>query len=283
VGADLLLELRAQLGSVYVVERELAGGAMARVFVADETRLRRKVVIKVLPPDLAAAVSAVRFEREILLGAALQHPHIVPVLTAGEVSGIPYFTMPFVEGESLAQRLRSGGALPIADAVRLLRQVASALEYAHARGVVHRDIKPGNIFLTDSDGDVFVKLLDFGVAKQVDQDFAVTRTNEKVGTPLYMCPEQLISAKHVDFRADLWSIGIVAYHCLMGHVPYRASTFGDLCLVVSRGLFTLPSDTFPELSPQVDGWFVRALARKPEGRFESAKQAAEELARVMKT
>ncbi len=145
---------------------------------------------------------------------------------------------------------------------------------------MHRDVKPANIFLTDSDGDVFVKLLDFGVAKQTDADLAMTRTNEKVGTPFYMCPEQLISAKHVDFRADLWSIGIVAYHCLMGQVPYRATTFGDLCLVVSRGVFELPSEARPDLPPKLDAWFLRALARKPLARFESAKQAAEELERA---
>ena len=160
--------------------------------------------------------------------------------------------------------------------------MCKALAKAHALGIVHRDIKPANIFLLDTDDEVFVKLLDFGVAKQEGGDFAVTRTNEKVGTPFYMCPEQLISAKHVDFRADIWSLGVVAYHCLMGHVPYRASSFGDLCLAVSRGVFPLPSAANPPMTVLLDAWFLKALAKDPAKRFESAKQAAETLERAVR-
>ncbi len=257
---------------------------MGSVWVADHAGLGTQVAVKFMSPEVALHPHLVtRFSREAHAAAQIKSPHVVQILDHGITpEGVPYIVMELLEGESLQKRLKREERLAPRLVVPVVAQTCKALARAHALGIVHRDIKPGNIFLTDSDGDVFVKLLDFGVAKQVDQELAVTRTNEKVGTPLYMCPEQLISAKHVDFRADLWSIGIVAYHCLMGHVPYRASTFGDLCLVVSRGLFTLPSDTFPELSPRVDGWFVRALARKPEGRFESAKQAAEELARVLK-
>jgi eukaryotic-like serine/threonine-protein kinase len=277
VGADLLLELRAQLGSVYVVERELAGGAMARVFVADETRLRRKVVIKVLPPDLAAAVSAVRFEREILLGAALQHPHIVPVLTAGEVSGIPYFTMPFVEGESLAQRLRSGGALPIADAVRLLREVASALEYAHARGIVHRDIKPGNVLLSGG----YAVVTDFGLAKALDAatdaGIRISSLGIAVGTPAYMAPEQAIADPRMDHRADLYAWGILAYECLTGAAPFADRTMQQ---TLAAHIAETPEDVArlrPQAPAALTSLVMLALEKQPADRPQSAAEIVEVL------
>ena len=139
--ADIRDTLQASLGSTLTIERELGGGGMSRVFVADDTALGRKVVIKVLPPEMAASVSIDRFRREILFAARLQHPHIVPLLHSGDADGLPYFTMPYVEGESLRARLDRGGELPIADGVRILREIASALDYAHDTGVVHRNIK----------------------------------------------------------------------------------------------------------------------------------------------
>src|SRR5215216_2603466 len=149
--ADTFRELLDRsLGETYRIERELGGGGMSRVFLAEERALGRRVVIKVLPPELAAALSAERFRREIHLSARLQHPHIVPVLTAGEVAGLPYYTMPYVEGESLRARIARDGPLAARDAVSILRDVAKALEFAHGRGVIHRDIKPDNILLAGS-------------------------------------------------------------------------------------------------------------------------------------
>ena len=159
---DLRERLQASLGNAYTLEQELGGGGMSRVFVADETAFGRKVVVKVLPPDLAAGVSVERFKREIQVAARLQHPHIVPVLSAGETDGLPFYTMPLVEGSSLRARL-ARGALSISEVVGILREVARALAYAHERGVVHRDIKPDNVMLTGGSAVV----TDFGIAKAI--------------------------------------------------------------------------------------------------------------------
>jgi serine/threonine protein kinase len=145
---DLREQLQATLGDRYVLEQELGGGGMSRVFLAHEAELGRKVVVKVLPQEMAGAVSVDRFRREIQLAAQLQHPHIVPLLTAGETNGLPFFTMPYVRGESLRARLAKGGELPISESVRILREVASALAYAHENNVVHRDIKPENVLIS---------------------------------------------------------------------------------------------------------------------------------------
>src|SRR5471030_206270 len=158
---DLRDQLQITLGDAYTLERELGGGGMSRVFVAEEKALGRRVVVKVLPGETAAQVSIERFKREIALAARLQHPHIVPLLTAGDSDGLPYFTMPYVEGESLRIRLARHGELPVSEAMRILREIASALAYAHERGIVHRDIKPDNVLL--SGGSAMVT--DFGVAK----------------------------------------------------------------------------------------------------------------------
>jgi serine/threonine protein kinase len=161
VDTDLQDQLQATLSSGYSLERELGGGGMSRVFLAEERALGRRVVVKVLSPDLAAGVSAERFKREIMITAQLQHPHIVPILSAGQTDGLPYYTMPFVEGESLRVRLMRVGAMPIAVAVSILRDVARALAFAHAKGIIHRDIKPDNILLT---GDT-AAVSDFGIGK----------------------------------------------------------------------------------------------------------------------
>jgi serine/threonine protein kinase len=190
-------QLQATLGAAYTLERELGGGGMSRVFLAEETRFRRRVVLKVLAPELARGLSAERFEREIGLAAALQEPHIVPVLSAGDVDGLPWYSMPFVAGESLRERLRRG-PVPAGEAVAILRDVARALAYAHAQGVVHRDIKPGNVLLHEGTAVV----ADFGIAKALQQARPVppdgpaapadglTQAGTPLGTPAYMAPEQ---------------------------------------------------------------------------------------------
>src|SRR5687767_32299 len=211
---------------------------MSRVFVALDTTLNRRVVVKILPPELAASVSVDRFNREIMLAATLQHPHIVGVLTAGSIDDMPYFTMPFVEGESLRMRIEREGRLTVGRTVSILKDVARALAYAHERGVVHRDIKPDNVLLAGTSATV----TDFGIAKAVlgslatdprqqaessgtsgkttSKTGALTQLGTTLGTPAYMAPEQAAADPATDHRADLYSFGIMAYEMLTGNVPF---------------------------------------------------------------
>lgn len=222
---ELELELQRALGSGYVLERELGGGGMSRVFVALETALGRHVVVKVFPSDLDAGSGIDRFRREILLLAQLQHSHIVPLLAAGEAEGRPFFTMPLVAGESVAAALARSGPLPGKDVVRILRDVALALAYAHARGVVHRDLKPDNILL--SDGTVMVT--DFGIAKALlasregERDGSLTLAGTSLGTPAYMAPEQWAGDPAADHRVDLYALGVTAYEMISGARPFGGS------------------------------------------------------------
>ena len=220
-------ELQRTLGADYTLERELGGGGMSSVFVAHDNALGRTVVVKVLPYELAATVSVDRFKREIMLSAALQHPHIVPVLSAGETDGLPFFIMPFVEGESL--RLRLGrGPLSVREAVNIMKDVARALAYAHGRGIIHRDIKPDNILLPAGAATV----TDFGVAKALSasregrmhsgpRTGTITSVGTSIGTPAYMAPEQAAGDPATDHRADLYALGIVGYEMLVGTPPFH--------------------------------------------------------------
>ena len=221
---DLLTRLQNALGNTYAIERELGGGGMSHVFLATERQLDRQVVIKLLPPDLAGGVSLERFHREIQLVAKLQNPHIVPVIAAGEADGIPFFTMPFVEGRSLRELVSSGTHVSVTDGVNILRDVATALAYAHERGIVHRDIKPDNVLL--SGGAAVVT--DFGVAKAISSAREVTAApggslthiGFSLGTPLYMAPEQAAADPSTDHRADIYSFGILAFELFAGKPPF---------------------------------------------------------------
>ena len=222
----LLEQLQESLGSAYTIDRELGGGGMSRVFLATENRLHRKVVVKVLSPDLAAGVSAERFEREIQLAAQLQQANIVPLIATGDTNGLPYFTMPFVEGESLRARIAARGKFTITECIGILRDVARALSYAHAAGVVHRDIKPDNVLL--SHGAAVVT--DFGIAKALSDSrsstggSSITQTGTSVGSPAYMAPEQIAGDPNVDHRADLYALGCMGYELLAGEPPFTAET-----------------------------------------------------------
>jgi serine/threonine-protein kinase len=233
--SDLRTRLDAALGTSYLIDRELGGGGMSRVFLATDRALTRRVVIKVLSPELSAEVSARRFAREIRLAASLQQANIVPVLSAGEIDGVPHYIMPFVEGLSLRAKLERDPPLSLRETIGILRDVARALAYAHERGVVHRDIKPENILLS---GDAAV-VTDFGVAKALavakratsdgaERESTVTHVGMAVGTPAYMSPEQVSADPSVDHRADIYSLGCVGYELLTGSPPFRADTLHAL-------------------------------------------------------
>src|SRR5256714_8419210 len=251
---------------------------MARVFVAEETALDRKVVIKVLPPETAAQVSLERFKREILLAARLQHPHIVPLLTAGESNGLPYFTMPFVDGESLRARLARHGELPVNHAIRMLREIASALAYAHEHGIVHRDLKPDNVLL--SGGSAMVT--DFGVAKALSASTnaergGITSIGVALGTPAYMSPEQASADPTVDHRADLYALGVLAYEILTGHVPFAGRTpQGLLAAHVTESPEPIARRR-PSLPPALAALVMRCLEKRPADRPQSAAEVVRAL------
>jgi len=244
---DLFDQLQDTFGSNYTMKRELRAGGMARVFVARDETLGRDVVVKVLPPELTYNFSAARFAREIKLAAALQEPHIVPVLTAGQtVGGLPYFTMPFVRGESLRARILKG-PVPLEESLSILHDVARALAYAHGQGIVHRDIKPENILL--SEGTAVVT--DFGIAKAVQAartaappggGAAITQPGDNVGTPAYMAPEQAAGDPATDQRADIYAWGVVAYELISGKHPFAEKTTPQAILTAQM------SDTPPPIT-----------------------------------
>jgi serine/threonine-protein kinase len=268
---DLQQRLQAALGDAFRLERELARGGMSRLFLATETSLNRQVVVKVLPPELTSEVSSDRFRQEIELAAHLQHPNILPVLTAGTRNELLYYIIPYVPGESLRHRLTREGRLPIADATRILYEVADALAYAHAERVVHRDIKPENILLEGSHAVV----TDFGVARAVaaaGSGDRLTDTGLALGTPGYMAPEQAMGSRNVDARADVYALAVVGYEMLAGTPPFTGSTPQAL---VAAHLTATPrplADLRPDVPPEVANAIARALAKDPDARLRTAAE-----------
>ncbi|MBX9928130.1 MAG: protein kinase [Gemmatimonadaceae bacterium] len=276
----LRAQLQATLNGSYTLERELGGGGMSRVFVAEELRLKRKVVVKVLSPELAQGISVERFEREIQTVAALQHANIVPVHTAGDTQGLPYYTMPFVEGESLRARL-GRGPLPVAEVIGILRDVSKALGYAHQRGVVHRDIKPDNVLIS---GDVAV-VTDFGIAKAISasrtasNDATLTQMGASIGTPAYMAPEQAAGDPSIDHRADLYAVGAMAYELLTGQQLFPNRTAPRM-LAAHMGEAPRPiTELRADLPPALAALIMQCLAKDPDAR----PQQASEIARALET
>jgi TolB-like protein/tetratricopeptide (TPR) repeat protein/tRNA A-37 threonylcarbamoyl transferase component Bud32 len=271
---DLQAQLQAGLAGQYALERELGRGGMATVFLAQDLKHKRAVALKVLLPDLAASVGAERFHREIEIAARLQHPHILTVLDSGEAAGQLWFTMPFVEGQSLRDRLHREHQLPVEDALRIAREAARALDYAHEQGVVHRDVKPENILLTRR-GDVLVA--DFGIARALGGGTeTLTQTGMAVGTPAYMSPEQAAGGQ-VDGRSDLYSLGCVLYETLAGEVPYTGPT--AQAIVAKRFSDPPPSvrRVRPTVPEAVDQAVQRVLALVPADRFSTGMEFAHAL------
>ena len=279
---ELRDRVQASLGETYQLDRELGGGGMSRVFVANDTRLGRQVVVKVLSPDLAAGVNSERFHREILVAAQLQHPHIVPVLAAGDTDGLPYFTMPYVAGESLRRRLEGGKPLPVVDAVAVLRDVARALAYAHEHGVVHRDIKPDNVLIAGGAAAV----TDFGIAKALSSsrtfqgDESLTRVGNSLGTPAYMAPEQVAADPNADHRIDIYSFGAMAYELLSGVPPFHGR---PPHAVLSAHLTEVPpplESGAPDAPPALVTLVMKCLAKNPADRPQTADEVVRALERI---
>ena len=268
-----------------MIERELGGGGMSRVFLAEETSLGRKVVIKVLPADLAAGLNADRFRREIQLAARLQHPHIVPLLSAGAKGGLLYYTMPFISGENLRARIVRLRELPVTDATRILREVADALDYAHEQGVVHRDIKPENILLSGSHALV----TDFGVSKALSSATTETRLEDghvltslgiALGTPTYMAPEQAAADPQVDHRADIYALGVVGYELLAGRPPFTGMTpQATLSAQVTMSPDPVTQHR-PNIPPALSAAIMRCLEKHPSDRWQTAGELRTQLETV---
>ncbi|HET7374118.1 MAG TPA: serine/threonine-protein kinase, partial [Gemmatimonadaceae bacterium] len=280
--------LQSTLGGTYAIERELGGGGMSRVFVAEEKSLGRRVVVKVLAPELTASISAERFRREIQLAAKLQHPHIVPLLAAGDGDGLLYYTMPFVDGESLRSRLEREKALPLADVVSILCDVCEALAYAHRHGVVHRDVKPENVLLSDNAAVV----ADFGIAKAIsaarteaDRRDAVTLTpsGTSLGTPQYMAPEQAAGDPTTDSRADLYSLGVMAYEMLVGTPPFVSRTAQALFAAHIAEQPLPVSDKRRDTPPALAVLVMGLLEKRPEDRPQSADEVLATLSTISAT
>lgn len=277
---DLRPRLEAALADTYIFERELGGGGMSRTYLAREKALDRRVVVKVLAPELLAGISVERFRREVLLAAQLQHPHVVPVLTAGDVDGLPWFSMPYVDGDSLRQRL-ARGPVGIGEAVGILRDVARALAFAHGHGIVHRDIKPDNVLLSAGSATV----TDFGIAKAINAargglaapNATLTVAGTSIGTPTYMAPEQAAGDPRTDHRADLYSFGALAYELLAGQPPFHG--YHPAALLAAH-LSETPEDVRVHRKDCPDALaelVMRCLLKNPESR----PQAATDLVRVL--
>jgi serine/threonine protein kinase len=272
----LLDSLREALADRYAVQREVGRGGMATVFLAEDLKHHRSVAIKVLHAELAAALGAERFLREIEIAARLQHPHIVPLYDSGSAAGLLYYVMPFVEGESLRDRLTREKQLPQDDALRIATEVAGALAYAHSRGVVHRDIKPENIML--SGGTAVVA--DFGIARAVSaagDGQHLTQTGTIIGTPAYMSPEQATGSNEVDARSDQYSLACVVYEMLVGEPPFTGPTAQAIIARHSIDMVSPPSIVRNTIPDAVEEAILRALSKVPADRYPTATLFAEAL------
>jgi len=264
--------LKDTLSTAYEIDRELGGGGMSRVFVATDRILGRKIVIKVLSPELTAEVNRGRFRREMQVAAQLQHPHIVPLLSAGEQDDLLYFTMPFIKGESLKTAIEKDGGMSLAEVLRVLYHVGEALDYAHEAGIVHRDIKPANILRSGS----YALITDFGVAKALNAAMSssqvMTSTGMAIGTPAYMAPEQLAGDPAADHRIDIYAVGLLAYELLHGKSPYSGATPQRMLAAVLTEDPRPLIEVQPEVPQALSDIVMRCLAKEPDQRPATAKE-----------
>jgi serine/threonine-protein kinase len=278
------LEVGKLVGANLRLVKPLGHGGMGSVWVADHVALDTRVAVKFILPHLVQRDPTLlkRFRDEARTAAKIDSQHVVAVKDYGITDEeIPYIVMELLRGQSLAHHLERSGPLPLRRTAMIVAQVADVLAAAQSLRVVHRDVKPANIFLVESTYEVFVKVLDFGVAKvpREDASGAGTETGALIGTAEYMSPEQ-VDGERVDHRADLWSLAVVAYQCLTGRQPFRGKTLGAICVAISRGEFEPVGDVRDDLPVEVDGWFDKALHRDIDRRFTSAREMAEELAKI---
>src|SRR5690348_7315753 len=264
--------LSESLAGQYRIDREIGAGGMATVYLAHDLRHERKVAIKVLRPELAAVIGAERFLREIRTIATLQHPHILGLIDSGQVGGTAFYVMPFVDGESLRERLGREKQLPVPDAVRIAREVAAALDYAHRHGIIHRDIKPENILLHD--GSALVA--DFGIALAVSEagGARMTETGMSLGTPHYMSPEQAMGERDITARSDIYALGATTYEMLVGEPPFTGPTAQSIVAKVMTAEPAAPSSVRRTVPPSVNSAVLTALEKLPADRFGTAGEFA---------
>ena len=283
MAGDLRASLQEALAADYVLEDELPRGGMSRVFLAVERALKRKVVLKVLDPELAATLSAERFKREITLAARLQHPHIVPLLHAGAVDGKLFYSMPFVEGESLRELMERERPMRIERITEILLEIAGALDFAHGEGVVHRDIKPENVMFFHGQAVV----LDFGIAKALSVSTAsdpnhtsaprITLQGTSLGTPTYIAPEQAAGDPSLDHRADIYSVGCVAYEMLTGHPPFRGKSPQAVMIAHAKEMPESVAKRRPDAPAALAKLVMKCLEKSPDDRPQRAADIARSL------
>ncbi|WP_433929967.1 protein kinase [Sorangium cellulosum] len=264
----------------YRVERELARGAMGSVWVGRHLQLDVDIAIKFMAPQFATSAELrARFEREARAAAVLKSAHAVQVYDYGIEHETPYIVMELLEGEDLAARLARERRIGLPVTLAILDHAGRALRRAHELGLVHRDLKPSNIFLSLQDGELVAKVVDFGVAKvTVVESAGATRSGSLLGSPSYMSPEQVRSSSKVDHRSDLWSLGVIAFQCVTGQLPFPGQELGDVLVEICTAPIPLPSEVAPGLGPEVDAFFKRALERDPARRFQSATELVEAFA-----
>ncbi len=268
--------------------RKIAEGGMGSVWEAEHLGLRTNVAVKFVLDELGDnAEAGARFDREATAAARIKSPHVVQTLDHGVTEeGVAYIVMELLEGEDLEARVLRDTRLPLELVAHIVNQASKALEKAHGLGIVHRDIKPSNVYLTDVGGEVFVKILDFGIAKLQlanAQQMRVTQTGSMIGTPVFMAPEQMTQAKDVGPAADMWSLGVVAYVALTGRLPYDSDTIAGLAMAIERGSFPAATSIVPDLPASIDAWFLRALAKDPKDRFNTIREMSDGIAKVAGT
>jgi serine/threonine-protein kinase len=265
------------------LEKKLAEGGMGSVWVAEHLTLKTRVAVKFVLAELGSSADVLeRFEREAQAVATIKSPHLAGVLDYGiNELGHPYIVMELLEGEDLASRMEREKQIALPVVAEIVSQTAKAVGKAHQLGIVHRDLKPENLFLIDVDGDVFVKVLDFGIAKRVaEKSKRMTQTGSMLGTPIYMSPEQMTNAKAVGPGSDVWALGVVAYHALTGEVPFDGETMAALAIAVDRGVYEPVTARVATLPPAIDAWMAKALQKDPADRFASVREMADRLLEI---